>query len=81
MREFEIFVRLLAARVGQLVNYASLANDVGVSAPTIRDWISMLEASYIIFTLHPYYKNYGKRLVTPPRFILPRQVLSPHSSE
>ena len=54
LREFEIFVRLLAARVGQLVNYASLANDIGVSAPTIRDWISMLEASYIIFTLHPY---------------------------
>ena len=67
LREFEIFVRLLAARVGQLVNYASLANDVGVSAPTIRDWISMLEASYIIFTLHPYYKNYGKRLVKTPK--------------
>ena len=60
-------MRLLAARVGQLVNYASLANDVGVSAPTIRDWVSMLEASYIIFTLHPYYKNYGKRLVKTPK--------------
>lgn len=67
LREFEIFVRLLAARVGQLVNYASLANDVGVSAPTIRDWVSMLEASYIIFTLHPYYRNYGKRLVKTPK--------------
>ena len=62
LREFETFIRLLASRAGQLLNSASLANDVGVSAPTIREWISMLEASYIIFTLHPYYKNYGKRL-------------------
>lgn len=67
LREFEIFIRLLAARAGQLLNAASLANDVGVSAPTIREWISMLEASYIIFTLHPYYKNYGKRLVKTPK--------------
>lgn len=67
LREFEIFIRLLAARVGQLVNYASLANDVGVSAPTVRDWISMLEASYIVFTVHPYHKNYGKRLIKTPK--------------
>lgn len=67
LREFEIFLRLLASRVGQLVNYASLANDVGVSAPTIREWISMLEASYVVFTLHPYYKNYGKRLIKTPK--------------
>lgn len=67
LREFEIFIRLLAARAGQLLNAASLANDVGVSAPTIREWLSMLEASYIIFTLYPYYKNYGKRLVKTPK--------------
>lgn len=67
LREFEVFIRLLAARVGQLVNYASLANDVGVSAPTIREWISLLEASYIVFTVHPYYKNYGKRLIKTPK--------------
>lgn len=67
IREFEIFIRLLASRTGQLLNSASLANDVGVSAPTIREWISMLEASYIIFSLHPYYKNYGKRLIKTPK--------------
>jgi len=67
LREFEIFVRLLASRCGQLINYAALANDVGVSAPTIREWVSMLEASYIVFSLHPYYKNYGKRLVKTPK--------------
>lgn len=64
---FEKFVRLLAARVGQVVNYASLASDVGVSAPTVKEWISMLEASYIVFTLHPYYRNYGKRLTKSPK--------------
>lgn len=67
LREFGLFLRLLAARAGQLLNAASLANDVGVSAPTIREWISMLEASYIVFTLHPYYKNYGKRLTKTPK--------------
>lgn len=62
IREFDTCIRLLASRVGQVINYSSLANDVGVSAPTIREWLSLLEASYIIFTLHPYYHNWGKRL-------------------
>ncbi len=67
IREFETFVRLLASRVGQVINYSSLANDVGVSSPTIREWLSLLEASYIIFTLHPYYQNLGKRLTKAPK--------------
>ncbi len=64
---FETFIRLLAARVGQIINYSSLASDVGVSAPTIKEWVSMLEASYIIFTVHPYYNNFGKRLTKSPK--------------
>lgn len=64
---FETFIRLLASRVGQVVNYSSLAGDVGVSATTIKEWISLLEASYIVFPLHPYYKNYGKRLIKSPK--------------
>lgn len=64
---FERFIRLLASRVGQIVNYSSLAGDVGVSATTIKEWISLLEASYIVFPLHPYYKNYGKRLIKSPK--------------
>lgn len=64
---FETFIRLLAARVGQIINYSSLASDVGVSAPTIKEWISMLEASYIVFTVHPYYSNFGKRLTKSPK--------------
>ncbi len=67
MMAFETFIRLLASRVGQIVNYSSLAGDVGVSATTIKEWVSMLEASYIVFTLRPYYKNYGKRLTKSPK--------------
>ena len=64
---FETFIRLLASRVGQIVNYSSLAGDVGVSSMTIKEWISMLEVSYIVFTLRPYHKNYGKRLTKSPK--------------
>jgi predicted AAA+ superfamily ATPase len=67
LSSFETFIRLLASRVGQVINYASLANDVGVSAPTVKAWISMLEASYLVFTLYPYYRNFGKRLTKSPK--------------
>ena len=60
---FEKFIKLLAARVGQIINYSSLAVDVGVSAVTIKQWISILEASYLIFRLPPYYENFGKRII------------------
>ncbi|MBE6366219.1 MAG: ATP-binding protein [Lentisphaerae bacterium] len=59
---FEIFLKLLAGRIGQLVNLQSISNDVGVSASTISEWLSILEASYIIFRLPPYFENFGKRL-------------------
>ena len=58
---FETFIKLLAGRVGQLVNLQSISNDVGVSSTTISEWLSILEASYIIFRLPPYYENFGKR--------------------
>ena len=58
---FETFIKLLAGRVGQLVNLQSLSNDVGVSSTTISEWLSILEASYIIFRLPPYFENFGKR--------------------
>ena len=64
---FEVFVRLLAGRIGQLVNFESMAGDVGVSAHTLRKWLSVLEASYIVFRLQPYYANFGKRLVKTPK--------------
>lgn len=60
---FETFMKLLAGRCGQLLNLNSLANDVGVSSPTIAAWLSVLEASFIIFRLPCYYENFGKRLL------------------
>ena len=64
---FEVFVRLLAGRIGQLVNFESMSGDVGVSAHTLRKWLSVLEASYIVFRLQPYYANLSKRLVKTPK--------------
>jgi predicted AAA+ superfamily ATPase len=64
---FQKFIQLCAGRIGQVLNLSSLGNDCGVDQKTIRAWISLLEASYIIFLLHPYYKNYGKRLIKSPK--------------
>jgi predicted AAA+ superfamily ATPase len=63
LTQFEEFLRLVAGRIGQLVNYSSLANDVGVSSTTIKNWISVLKASFILFELPPYYTNIRKRVV------------------
>lgn len=64
---FTKFIRLLAGRVGQLVNFSTLATDVGVAVNTIKAWISVLEASYIIFLLKPHHQNFAKRLVQQPK--------------
>jgi uncharacterized protein len=64
---FHKFIGLLAGRTGQILNQSSLANDVGVTVPTINSWLSVLEASYIIFLLQPYYKNWNKRLTKSPK--------------
>lgn len=57
------FIQLCAGRTGQLINYTSLANDAGISPNTAKAWISILEASYIIYRLQPYHENFSKRLV------------------
>jgi predicted AAA+ superfamily ATPase len=64
---FEKFVRLLASRAGSLLNASSIANDCGVSMPTIGKWLSLLEASYIVFLLPPFFRNIGKRLIKSPK--------------
>jgi predicted AAA+ superfamily ATPase len=64
---FQRFVRLCAARTGALLNLSALANDCGVSHTTAREWLSVLEASYLIFLLPPYHVNFGKRLVKSPK--------------
>lgn len=65
--QFERFIKLTASRIGQLVNYASLASDVGVSAVTIKEWVSVLEATYILVRLEPYFENFGKRMIKSPK--------------
>lgn len=64
---FEKFMKLLAGRVGQFLDYASLGNDVGVDGKTIRHWLSVLEASFIVFRLQPYFENFGKRVIKSPK--------------
>jgi len=64
---FEKFVRLCAGRIGQLLNMNSLAVEVGVDNKTISAWISVLEASFVLFRLHPYHKNFNKRIVKMPK--------------
>ena len=64
---FQRFIKLCAARCGQLLNLSSLASDCGVSHNTVRAWISVLEASYVVFLLQPHHQNFGKRLVKTPK--------------
>lgn len=64
---FEKFLKLLAGRAGQILNYQSLSNDVGVDGMTIKSWLSILEASYVIFRLPPYFENFGKRVIKTPK--------------
>jgi predicted AAA+ superfamily ATPase len=67
LREFQRLIRLLAARTSQQLEISSFAKDLGVAVSTITRWISVLEASYIIFLLPPYFKNYGKRITKSPK--------------
>jgi hypothetical protein len=63
LSQFQKFLILLAGRVGQLINLASLSNDVGVSATTIGNWLSVLKASFVVFELPPYFENIRKRVI------------------
>jgi len=65
---FEKFIKLLAGRVGQLMDYQALSNAVGVTAKTIKQWLSVLEASYVVVKLPPYFENFGKRVVKSPKY-------------
>ncbi|NGX41922.1 MAG: hypothetical protein K940chlam7_00196 [Chlamydiae bacterium] len=60
---FQRFIKLCAGRVGQLLNMSSLANEVGVSSHTIEEWTSVLQASYLVILLQPYFENFGKRVI------------------
>ncbi|MBZ4220257.1 MAG: ATP-binding protein [Chlorobium sp.] len=64
---FQRFVRLCAGRNGQLLNLNALAGETGISHKTARSWLSVLESSYIVYLLPPYFRNFGKRLIKTPK--------------
>lgn len=64
---FQRFMRLCAARTGQLLNLNALANDCGISQPTANAWMNLLEASFVVKRIAPYHRNFGKRLVKTPK--------------
>ena len=65
--QFQTFLRLCAGRTGSLFNASELSNEVGISVNTVRSWLSILQASYIVFMLHPYFDNSRKRLTKTPK--------------
>lgn len=67
LMDFQRFLKICAARTGQIVNLQNMAAEIGVSHPTIKSWISVLESSHIVYLLSPYYKNYNKRLIKSPK--------------
>lgn len=67
LRDFQRFVRLLAARCGQQLNMSDFSRDLGISVPTIKSWLSILEASRVVYLLAPYYSNLGKRITKSPK--------------
>lgn len=67
LRQFRTFLSQCAARTGQLLNLSSIANECGISQPTAKAWLSILESSYITFQLQPYYRNFSKRVVKTPK--------------
>ncbi len=66
--KFDTFIRLVASRVGSELNASALSTEVGISSTTISEWISILQASYIVFALPPYFANISKRLTKMPKY-------------
>lgn len=67
LNQFERFVKAIAARSSQILNYSEISRDIGISVPTAKQWTSVLEASQVIYLLPPYFRNLGKRLIKAPK--------------
>lgn len=67
LSQFQMFLRALAARSSQLLNLADIARDLGIAVNTVKAWLSVLEATYQVIVLRPYFANVGKRLVKTPK--------------
>lgn len=64
---FKHFIKLCASRVGQLFNANNLSNELGISSNTVNHWVSILEASFLVYRLQPYFENFGKRIIKSPK--------------
>ncbi|MFO1258185.1 MAG: ATP-binding protein [Gammaproteobacteria bacterium] len=64
---FQNFVKLCAGRIGQIFNAHNLSNELGISYHTVNHWLSILEASFLIIRLQPYFENFGKRVIKSPK--------------
>jgi len=78
LSSFTRFLQLMAGRVGQILNLSEIGGVVGANHKTIGSWISILEASYIVFRLEPYYQNFGKRLIKSPKIYFTDVGLAAH---
>jgi len=67
LNAFDRFIRLCAGRAGQLINYDGLASDAGITQPTAKSWLSVLQSSYICFLLEPHFRNFNKRIIKSPK--------------
>ena len=67
LNSFRKFISLCASRVGQILNLSNISSDLGISSVTLKEWVSILEASYMIFLLKPYYENINKQLIKSPK--------------
>lgn len=67
LSNFQRFLRLCAGRTGQIVNYTAFGNDCGVSHHTIKSWMSILESSFIVYLLQPYFVNFNRRITKTPK--------------
>jgi len=67
LSSFQKFLKLCAGRIGQILNLSSISNDLGVSHTTIKEWMSVLEASYVVFLLPAYYRSWKKRIIKAPK--------------
>lgn len=65
--QFERFVQILAGRIGQILNMQEIGSEVGISSHTVKEWISILEASFILFRLSPYFENFNKPVIKSPK--------------
>ena len=67
LSKFHLLIKLLAGRIGQILNNNSLANEIGIDIKTVKSWISILETNYLVLLVQPHFKNFGKRLIKSPK--------------